>query len=119
MYWLVGGSKGDNTGSGDNIGGKRLTRLQSISVGPSTVPSRNYEKTKEKSFDNVLETSGVMESAKISKLEEWRLDTQKFMASTSIGVVYFNFFVALSVASLFQYIVETYLDEENNEVSVR
>lgn len=115
MYWMVGNKQEkDNGGSGENVGGGRQTRMQSISLSKGNVPSRNYAKKEEEEhqIDEIIEQKGP-DAVTVSIMETWRLDITKFMASSWFGAVYFNFFLALSVLSLFQYVAETYLDEGN------
>ena len=89
-----------------------------------TIPSRLKDKEMDdlnhanKNIDYLIDKTSAkgMDDQTLSRSEQIRVSTQKYLASSWIGRVYTNFFLVLSVLSCVQYIYETYLREDKDRV---
>lgn len=59
-----------------------------------------------------------IEKAKLlSRLENLRVTTKKFMTSSPFGIAYTNLLLAISIISCFQFIYQTYLNDPTPSIS--
>ena len=125
MIWMVHPTKGNNGGSSDPP--SQLPSYPSFQGKKGIIPSRNEEDHSEEyddlpaagasgySFEMAVSSSYIEENLSWIQrinLERIRLNTQKFMASSSFGRLYFNFFLFLSIFSCGQYIYQTYPQDD-------
>lgn len=120
MIWMVHPTKqGGSEGS-----------LPSFPSVKGKIPNRNGEEGEDESDEEfeVLPLSKSLDLAisqnkhltaqeRSFSLEIIRLKTQKFMASSWFGRVYFNFFLVVSIFSCGQYIYQTYLNHDEKLIS--